>query len=231
MTETTDKGYALSNAAAVVGSGLLALVGALIFLKTTDPAFAFHGVLFALGGILAAIAVMANWNKSFAGDNGYMDGPIRVAVVFAIFWGFAGFVVGDVIAWQLAFPALNFDLPWTNFGRLRPLHTSAVIFAFGGNVLLATSFYVVQRTCHARFAGRWAPWFVVWGYQLLHRGRRHGLPSRRHAEQGICRARVVRRPVADGRLGHLPAGVPRHARASARNRTSTWRTGSTSPSS
>ncbi len=167
MTETTDKGYALSNAAAVVGSGLLALVGALIFLKTTDPAFAFHGVLFALGGILAAIAVMANWNKSFAGDNGYMDGPIRVAVVFAIFWGFAGVVVGDLIAWQLAFPALNFDLPWTSFGRLRPLHTSAVIFAFGGNVLFATSFYIVQRTCHVRLAGRWAPWAVVWGWQLL----------------------------------------------------------------
>ena len=163
MTETTDKGYALSNAAAVVGSGLLALVGALIFLKTTDRAFAFHGVLFALGGILAAIAVMANWNKSFAGDNGYMDGPIRVAVVFAIFWGFAGVVVGDLIAWQLAFPALNFDLPWTSFGRLRPLHTSAVIFAFGGNVLFATSFYIVQRTCHARLAaaGRHGQWF--WG--------------------------------------------------------------------
>ena len=62
---------------------------------------------------------------------------------------------------------LNLDLPWTSFGRLRPLHTSAVIFAFGGNVLLATSFYVVQRTCHARLAGRWAPWFVVWGYNVF----------------------------------------------------------------
>jgi cytochrome c oxidase cbb3-type subunit I len=71
------------------------------------------------------------------------------------------------LAWQMALPPLNLDLPWTNFGRLRPLHTSAVIFAFGGNVLLATSFYVVQRTCHARLAGRWAPWFVIWGYQLF----------------------------------------------------------------
>src|SRR5436190_775333 len=79
----------------------------------------------------------------------------------------AGFLVGDILAWQLAFPALNFDLPWISFGRLRPLHTSAVIFAFGGNVLIGTSFYVVQRTCHARLAGRWAPYFVVWAFQLF----------------------------------------------------------------
>src|SRR5437764_8103672 len=58
-------------------------------------------------------------------------------------------------------------LPWTSFGRLRPLHTSAVIFAFGGNVLLATSFYVVQRTCHARLAGDVAPWFVILGYNFF----------------------------------------------------------------
>src|SRR6478672_937645 len=167
MTETTDKGYALSNAAAVVGSGLVALIGALIVLKTTDPAFAFHGVLFAAGGLLAAIAVIAKRNSSLVDANGYMDGPIRVAVIFSIFWGAAGVLVGDILAWQLAFPALNFDLPWISFGRLRPLHTSAVIFAFGGNVLFATSFYVVQRTCHARLAGHWAPYFVVWGYQLF----------------------------------------------------------------
>jgi cytochrome c oxidase cbb3-type subunit 1 len=63
-------------------------------------------------------------------------GPIRFGAVAAMFWGNAG--VGLIIASQLAWPALNFDLPWTSFGRLRPLHTSAVIFAFGGNVLIAT---------------------------------------------------------------------------------------------
>ena len=73
-------------------------------------------------------------------------GPIKFASVMAMFWGIAGFTVGLLIASQLAWPALNFDLPWTSFGRLRPLHTSAVIFAFGGNVLIATSFYVVQKT-------------------------------------------------------------------------------------
>ena len=73
----------------------------------------------------------------------------------------------SIIALELAFPALNFDLPWITFGRLRPLHTSAVIFAFGGNVLIATSFYVVQRTCRARLAGDIAPWFVVLGYNFF----------------------------------------------------------------
>jgi cytochrome c oxidase cbb3-type subunit 1 len=62
---------------------------------------------------------------------------------------------------------LNFDLPWFSFGRIRPLHTSAVIFAFGGNVLIATSLYVVQRTCRARLAGDIAPWFVVLGYNFF----------------------------------------------------------------
>ena len=73
-----------------------------------------------------------------------------------------------ILALQLSFPHLFYfpDLPWTNFGRMRPLHTSAVIFAFGGNVLIATSFYVVQRTCKARLLGGSLPWFVFWGYKL-----------------------------------------------------------------
>src|ERR1051325_3413383 len=71
------------------------------------------------------------------------------------------------IALELAYPALNFDLAFISFGRLRPLHTSAVIFAFGGNVLLATSFYVVQCTCGARLAGDLAPSFVVIGYNFF----------------------------------------------------------------
>ena len=97
------------------------------------------------------------------GKPNYNFGPIKVATIAAVFWGVVGFLVGLVIAWQLAFPALNLDLPWTTFGRLRPLHTSAVIFAFGGNVLLATSFYVVQRTCRARLAGGVAPVVRVLG--------------------------------------------------------------------
>ncbi|MCB1448814.1 MAG: cbb3-type cytochrome c oxidase subunit I, partial [Nitratireductor sp.] len=96
----------------------------------------------------------------------YMDGPIRYGAIATLFWGIAGFLVGVIIAAQLAWPDLNIE-PWLNFGRLRPLHTSAVIFAFGGNALLATSFYVVQRTTRARLFGGDLAWFVFWGYQLF----------------------------------------------------------------
>jgi cytochrome c oxidase cbb3-type subunit 1 len=92
---------------------------------------------------------------------------IRAGVIASMAWGIVGFLAGLYIALQLAFPVLNFDLPWLNFGRLRPVHTSAVIFAFGGNVLICSSFYVVQRTCKARLAGEIAPWFVFWGYNLF----------------------------------------------------------------
>ena len=101
------------------------------------------------------------------GKPNYNMGPVKFATVAAVFWGIAGFSVGLWAALELAFPVLNFDLPWISFGRIRPLHTSAVIFAFGGNVLLGTSFYVVQRTCRARLAGDIAPWFVVLGYNFF----------------------------------------------------------------
>ena len=98
-------------------------------------------------------------------------------------------------------PDLSMGLPWINFGRLRPLHTSAVIFAFGGNVLLSTSLYVVQRTCRARTRGRARALVRRSRLQPLHRHRRHGLPARHHPVQGICRAGMVCRPLADHRLG------------------------------
>lgn len=97
----------------------------------------------------------------------YMDDVVRAGVIATTIWGCVGFLAGVYIAFQLAFPVLNLDLPWTTFGRLRPLHTSAVIFAFGGNALIATSFYIVQRTCAARLWGGNLAWFVFWGYQLM----------------------------------------------------------------
>jgi len=157
-------------------SGLLLVVGALVSLLlagfATDSVMMFHAILmflfFVLGTFLlirrntGAVAVAAT-----EGGIAYNDGIIRAGAIASTFWGVIGFVVGLVIALQLAFPVLNFDLPWTSFGRLRPLHTSAVIFAFGGNILLMTSFHVVQRTCRAPLAGGWAGWFVFWGYQLF----------------------------------------------------------------
>ena len=103
-----------------------------------------------------------------AGVTPYNDDVIRLFMIAAVFWGVAGFLAGVYIALELAYPALNLGLEWTNFGRLRPLHTSAVIFAFGGNVLLGTSFYVVQRTCRASLWGGPAlASFVFWGYQIF----------------------------------------------------------------
>ncbi|WP_374571090.1 cytochrome-c oxidase, cbb3-type subunit I [Phenylobacterium sp.] len=99
----------------------------------------------------------------------YSDGVVRAGVIATMFWGVVGLLVGVVIASQLSWPRIFYfpEAGWLNFGRLRPLHTSGVIFAFGGNALIATSFYVVQRTCRARLAGGVWPWFVFWGYQLF----------------------------------------------------------------
>lgn len=98
----------------------------------------------------------------------YDEEVVKKFTIAAMFWGLVGFLMGVYIAWQLAFPILNLDLEWTTFGRLRPVHTSAVIFAFGGNALFATSLYVVQRTCRATlFGGRAMGEFLFWGYQLF----------------------------------------------------------------
>ena len=170
MAAISEERVALSDALAVLGAAVAVVLGVILIFGSDDPAMAFHGLLLAAAGGLGGIYIlkcMAGSDQAVAGRLDYFDGPIKVATLAAVFWGIAGFLVGDIIAWQMAFPSLNFDLPWTSFGRLRPLHTSAVIFAFGGNVLLATSFYVVQRTCQARLAGRWSPYFVVWGYQLF----------------------------------------------------------------
>ncbi|MFO0345770.1 MAG: cytochrome-c oxidase, cbb3-type subunit I, partial [Labrys sp. (in: a-proteobacteria)] len=134
-----------------------------------------HMILFTLFSAIGAFLIVSRAldrngplpPQEIDGRPNYDMGPVKFAALAALFWGIAGFLIGDILAWQLAFPALNFDLPWTNFGRLRPLHTSAVIFAFGGNVLLATSLYVVQRTSRARIAGYLAPWFVVLGYNVF----------------------------------------------------------------
>jgi cytochrome c oxidase cbb3-type subunit I len=160
---------AFSDFMALGAAGLLTLVGLILALAGKDPVMQFHGCLLlgAAGLSFLYILTQVIERREPRTEGGYADGVIRAGVIATVIWGVVGFLVGDLIAWQLAFPALNFDLAWTNFGRLRPVHTSAVIFAFGGNALIATSFYVVQRTSRARLAGRWSPWFVFWGYQLF----------------------------------------------------------------
>jgi cytochrome c oxidase cbb3-type subunit 1 len=98
----------------------------------------------------------------------YNEGVVKQFTVAAMIWGVAAFVAGLYIALELAWPAFNLGLEWFSFGRLRPLHTSAAIFAFGGNALIGSSLYVVQRTCRARlFGGDLLAEFVFWGYQAF----------------------------------------------------------------
>ncbi|MGB2831514.1 MAG: cbb3-type cytochrome c oxidase subunit I, partial [Methylotenera sp.] len=100
-------------------------------------------------------------------SNTYSDGVIRQFSIMAVVWGVVGMLVGVIIASQLVWPELNLGLPWTSFGRLRPLHTNAVIFAFGGCTLFATSYYVVQRTCQTRLFMPKLAAFTFWGWQLV----------------------------------------------------------------
>ncbi|RIV85584.1 cytochrome-c oxidase, cbb3-type subunit I [Aurantiacibacter zhengii] len=148
---------------------LAALAGA------QDAAFSAHMLVVSIAAFIGLVATV--WNTEFdaktrdvlrlpADQSRYDDDPVRWGVIATVFWGIAGFLAGLFIALQLVWPELNFE-PWFNFGRVRPLHTSAVIFAFGGNALIATSFYVVQRTCRARLAFPGAARFVFWGYQLF----------------------------------------------------------------
>jgi cytochrome c oxidase cbb3-type subunit I len=97
----------------------------------------------------------------------YDDSTVRLFALAAVLWGVVGMLVGVVIAAQLAWPELNFGIPWFSFGRLRPLHTNAVIFAFGGCALMATSFHVVQRTCQTSLFAPKLAMFVFWGWQLV----------------------------------------------------------------
>jgi cytochrome c oxidase cbb3-type subunit 1 len=97
----------------------------------------------------------------------YNDVVVRQFAVMTVVWAIVGMLVGVIIAAQLIWPELGFGVPWLSFGRLRPLHTNAVIFAFGGCALFATSYYVVQRTCHARLFGGPLVGFTFWGWQLV----------------------------------------------------------------
>ena len=97
----------------------------------------------------------------------YNYSVVRQFAVMTVVWGVVGMLVGVIIAAQLMFPDLTYGIPWLSYGRLRPLHTNAVIFAFGGSALFATSYYVVQRTCHARIFSDGLAAFTFWGWQLV----------------------------------------------------------------
>ena len=97
----------------------------------------------------------------------YNDKVVRQFAIMTVVWGVVGMLVGVIIAAQLTWPELNFGIPWLTYGRLRPLHTNAVIFAFGGCGLFASAYYVAQRTCQVRLFGDKLAAFTFWGWQLV----------------------------------------------------------------
>jgi len=170
----SGKSMSMGEFAGIILASLTAFGLICIAALATTTEYSFHALVMAAASIAAVFAIgnrymdrPAEIPQEIGGKPNYNMGPVKFTTIASLFWGIAGFLIGVIIAAQLAFPLLNLDLPWTSFGRLRPLHTSAVIFAFGGNVLIGTSFYVVQRTCRARLAGDLSPWFVVLGYNLF----------------------------------------------------------------
>ncbi|MGC4395955.1 cytochrome-c oxidase, cbb3-type subunit I [Hydrogenophaga crocea] len=110
---------------------------------------------------------MAFNDKATAQAAVYNDKVVRQFAIATVIWGVVGMLVGVIIAAQLTWPALNLGIEWLSYGRLRPLHTNAVIFAFGGCGLFAASYYVVQRTCHTRLFSDTLAAFTFWGWQLV----------------------------------------------------------------
>ena len=148
---------------------LIAILGIYAAQFGRDGAYVFHMYLFAVTaiGLFLATLLFGGQPRWLADDDdGYQMNVVRFGVIMTALWGVVGFLVGVVVALQLAYPQLNIE-PFLTFGRLRPLHTSAVIFAFGGSALLTTSFHVVQRTTGARLWGGNLAWFVMLGYQFF----------------------------------------------------------------
>lgn len=106
-------------------------------------------------------------NQSNTSAVDYNMNVVRQFTVMTVIWGLVGTLVGVIIAAQLIWPALNFDTPWLTYSRLRPLHTNAVIFAFGTSALFATSYYVVQRTCKTALFSPGLASFTFWGWQAI----------------------------------------------------------------
>ncbi len=150
--------------------GAIAVAAAIAANYGHDLAYTVNAIEVMLAAAIAFVVVLRGVGEPKVVNQGeYLDGVIRAGVIATTFWAVVGFLAGVFIASQLAFPWLNFEFLQGigNFGRLRPLHTSAVIFAFGGNALIMTAFYVVQRTSAARLWGGNLAWWVFWGWQLV----------------------------------------------------------------
>lgn len=129
-----------------------------------------HGWLMLAFGLVGIALMARGWDAPAPSPerlSEYYDDPTKVGIIVALVWGIVGMAVGAWVAFLLAFPDINPEVPWLSFGRIRPVHTSGVIFGFGGNALIATSFHVLQRTSRARLPDQLSPWFVLVGYNLF----------------------------------------------------------------
>ena len=135
-----------------------------------DDLIGTHGWIIALSAMAGVIVLLRSYGASDPSPtrlSEYYDDPSKVGIVLTLIWGVVGMLVGVWVAALLAWPELTIDAEWASFGRLRPVHTSGVIFGFGGNALIATSLHVLQRTTRARLPDQLSPWFVLFGYNLF----------------------------------------------------------------
>ncbi|RYZ14789.1 MAG: cytochrome-c oxidase, cbb3-type subunit I [Alphaproteobacteria bacterium] len=147
----------------------VAVCGLALAIAGREDALLIHGLLILLFGLVCAYIVMYGYEERPPGSERlslYYDEPIKAGIIFAMLWAVFGMFMGVWVAAQLAWPDLAFDAGWSSMGRLRPTHTTGVIFGFGGNALIATSFHIVQRTSRARLPDQLSPWFVLVGYNM-----------------------------------------------------------------
>jgi cytochrome c oxidase cbb3-type subunit 1 len=143
---------------------VVALAGLFLASLGRDTFLGVHGWIILIFGLIASLGIVEIMTRGGPDPQvlaerrkAYYDMPSQAGIVLAMIWAVFALFVGDWVAWELAFPDLNLGLPWTNFGRLRPVHTTGIIFGFGGNALIATSFHVVQRTSRARLPDALSP--------------------------------------------------------------------------
>jgi len=155
---------------ALIILGGLVIAGLAMAIAGRGDLLGVHGLLVFGLAVIAAFAAIRQFDRPEPGPerlSEYYDAPTRFGLILTLVWAVIGMGVGLWVAALLAWPDLTFDVPWLSFGRLRPVHTSGVIFGFGGNALIATSFHVLQRTTRARLPDALSPWFVLLGYNLF----------------------------------------------------------------
>ena len=149
---------------------LLAMIGLFFAAAGRGDPLGGQGWIIFIAGLAGVFWVVGNLDEPMPGADRlaqYYDTPSKLGILLAMGWAVVGMSVGVWVAWLLVFPDLTFDAPWASFGRLRPVHTSGVVFGFGGNALIATSYYVLQRTSHARLCDQFSPLFVLLGFNLF----------------------------------------------------------------